>query len=100
MKSKNSPIPFIVAVLIAIAGIYWYVSTGTGNQTPLSVGGSENKAQTKFQMLVGELAPISFNTSIFSDPRLNALVDLTTAIAPESIGRLDPFAVVSGVSGN
>ena len=29
-----------------------------------------------------------------------ALVDLTTPIAPENVGRLDPFATIGGVSGN
>jgi hypothetical protein len=99
MKS-TSPTPFIIAFLIAAAGIYWYVSTNTGNQIPLSASGSENQAQTQFQSLVGELSSISFKTTLFSDPHLTVLVDLTTPIAPEPIGRLDPFAVVESVSGN
>lgn len=100
MKSKTSLTPFIIAALIAAAGVYWYFFTGTGNQPPLMAVGPDNRAQTEFQALVGELAPISFDTGIFSDPRFNALVDLTTPIAPEPVGRLDPFAVIAGVSGN
>lgn len=98
MKSNTSPTPFIIAIIIAVAGIYWYFFTGTGNQPPILVGGSENQAQTEFQMLVGKLTPISFNTSIFSDSRFNALVDLATPIAPESAGRLDPFAPITGLN--
>ena len=56
-------------------------------------------AQTKFQTLVGELTPISFNTSIFSDAHFTALVDIATPVAPETIGRLDPFAAITGVDG-
>ncbi|MCX6786938.1 MAG: hypothetical protein NTY93_00185 [Candidatus Kaiserbacteria bacterium] len=99
MKLNTSAIPFIVAFIVVAAGIYWYFFTGTGNQAPLSVDESENQAQVQFQTLVSELTPISFNTKIFSDSRFNALVDLSTPIAPESSGRLDPFAVVAGVSG-
>jgi hypothetical protein len=48
--------------------------------------------------LVGTLDPIAFDTTIFSDPRFNALVDLKTAIVDEPIGRPDPFAPIPGVS--
>jgi hypothetical protein len=99
MKSNTSPTAFVIAIIIAGAGIYWYFFTGTGNQPSLTADKSGNQAQTQFQALVRELTPISFNTSIFSDSHFSALVDITTPIAPETIGRLDPFAVVTGVSG-
>jgi hypothetical protein len=35
---------------------------------------------------------------VFSDPRFMALTDIHTAILPESVGRNDPFASISGVS--
>jgi hypothetical protein len=94
MKS-NALLIGIVTIVIA-GGAYWYFFTGTGNQPPLSeTGTSTNVAQTQFQALVGELQPISFDSSIFSDARFNALVDLATPVSPESTGRLDPFAAVS-----
>ena len=96
MKS-NTFIIGIVTILIAAAA-YWYFFTGTGNQTPLSADASVNAAQTQFQTLVSELQPISFDTSIFSDPRFNALVDLTTPVSPETTGRLDPFAAITNSS--
>jgi len=98
MKFNTSITPLII-LIIAGAGIYWYFFTGT-EQPPLSTGGLENQAKTEFQTLVGELTPISFDSSIFSDSRFNALVDLSTPIAQESSGRLDPFAVVTSVNGN
>jgi len=96
--NTSTTTPLFIILLIAGAGIYWYFFTGTGNQPPLSIGGSENQAQTEFQMLVGELTPISFDSSIFSDARFNALVDLATPISPEPVGRLDPFAAVISVT--
>lgn len=90
----NSFTPLII-LIIAGAGIYWYFFTGTGNQPPLSANKAENQAKTEFQTLVGELTPISFDAGIFSDARFNALVDLMTPIAPEPVGRLDPFAGIS-----
>ncbi len=98
MKS-TSPTPFIIALIVVVGGMYWYFSSGT-EQLPLTVGETGNQAQTKFQNLVSELQSISFNTAIFSDPRFNALVDITTPISPETTGRLDPFAPVAGINAN
>jgi len=96
---KPSPITLIIVTLVLAAGAYWYLSSRTGNQPPLTETVSENSAQTQFQALVSELQPISFDTTIFSDPKFTSLVDLTTPVAPEPAGRIDPFAPVSGVTG-
>ena len=89
----------IIGVLVILigAGAYWYFFMGTGNQPALSAdtSASPDQTQTQFQTLASELGSISFDTSIFSDARFNALADLTTPISPESTGRLDPFAQVS-----
>jgi hypothetical protein len=52
----------------------------------------------QFLNLSSQIGPISFDTSVFSDPRFMALTDIHTAILPESVGRNDPFASISGVS--
>ena len=93
MKSNN--ITLIAVTLIVAALAYWYFFTDTGNQSPLSVLSHENQSQTQFQRLVSELQPISFPTTIFSDTRFMALVDLATPITAETIGHADPFSVVS-----
>ena len=100
MKPKNSPVPFVIALVIIAAGMYWYFSTGEGNQPPVSTSETSNQTQEKFQTLVGELTPITFDTAIFSDARFNSLVNISTPIAPEPAGRLDPFAAVIGISRN
>jgi len=96
----NSSVPIAIILIVAAAVAYWYFFTGTEDQLSLIIDGSENQAQTRFQSLVVELTQVSFDTSIFSDPRFNALVDLTTPVAQEPTGRLDPFAVITNVSGN
>ncbi|HQT83024.1 MAG TPA: hypothetical protein PLW99_02660 [Candidatus Paceibacterota bacterium] len=95
---KPNTIYLIIATIVVAFGAYWYFFTGTGNQPPLSTAMATNPAQVRFQTLVGELQPISFNTAIFSDPRFDALVDITTSISPESSGRSDPLAPFSGGS--
>ena len=94
----NSPTVLIgISILVVVAGVYWYVSTQTGNEPPLTASTTaENPVQMQFQALVGELQSISFNTSIFTDLRFNALIDLTTPVSPEPSGRSDPFAPIPG----
>lgn len=96
---NTNTIFIIVISLVVAAGAYWYFFTGTGNDQPLSVVSVENQSQTRFQALVGELS-ISFDTNIFLDPSFVALVNLTTPVAPETAGRIDPFAQISGASKN
>ena len=97
MKSNTTLL--IITTLVVAAGAYWYFFTGTGNQPPLTASVQENQSAALFRSLVSELQSISFDTSIFSDARFNALVDITTPVAPESAGRLDPLAPIAGVSG-
>lgn len=96
---KPNTIISIIATIIVAAGAYWYFFTGTGNEPPVQEVSTDNEAQVRFQTLVSQLQPITFDTSIFSDPRFMALVDLKTPITPETAGRLDPFAPVPGVVG-
>jgi hypothetical protein len=100
MKLDSNTITLIVATLVVAGGAYWFFFTGTGNQPPLSTGATQTVAQTQFEALVGELSPVSFDTTIFSDARFQSLVDLATPVAPESAGRIDPFATIPGVSSN
>lgn len=100
MKLPNSNTIFlIIASLVVAGGAYWYFFTGSpASDAPLSEGSAQSAAQIQFETLIGELGPITFDLTILSDPRFNALVDLTTPIEPEPIGRKDPFAPIPGVS--
>lgn len=96
---KPNVTTLIIVTLVIAAGAYWYISTRTGNELPLTgTLPSENAAQTQFQRLVVEMQSISFVTDIFSDPRFSSLVNLSTPITPESLGRLDPFAPLGPIS--
>lgn len=97
MKS-NSAIFLVITALVLAVGAYWYFSTQTGNESPLTAEVKENQTQTQFKVLVSELQSISFDTSIFSEPNFTALTDLATQVTPEESGRPDPFAPIPGVS--
>lgn len=95
LSQKN--IGIAVAAVIVIGGLLWYFFSGSSDtQAPLSgENGSPNPIETQFLTLTGELSPISFDKTIFSDPRFAALVDITMKVTPEQTGRPDPFAPVT-----
>ncbi len=98
-KPSSNTIFLIVASLVVAGGLYWYFFTGSPeSEGSLVTGFAQSQAQAQFETLIGELGPISFDLTILSDPRFNALVDLATPITPEPVGRKDPFAPISGVS--
>ena len=91
---KVNPIIALVVVVALAGGAFWYYSSNGTSQTPLSVSGAttQSGAQTRFETLLGKLKPISFDTSIFSNPNFQILVDISTPVQPETTGRPDPFA--------
>lgn len=99
MKDNPNAIPLIIATLVIAAGAYWYFFTGSEDQQPLTAVSMDNPAQAEFQVPLGEMQSISFDTEIFSDPRFIVLSDLATQITDEPPGRMDPFASIPGVSG-
>jgi hypothetical protein len=85
------------ATLVVAGGLYWYFFTGADAPVGARVAGSPStEAQAKFETLIGQLGPITFDLAILSDPRFLSLVDLSTPIEEEPIGRKDPFAPLSG----
>lgn len=97
---KPNTIFLVVAGIAVLAGLYWYFFTGSPPQAPLSATpASQNQAQAQFEVLIGQLEPISFDLAILSDPRFTALVDLSTPVAPEPVSRADPFAPIGAAPG-
>jgi phosphatidylserine synthase len=93
----STRVKIIIAVLvIAILGVIAYlVFFNTNNDTTAVSTGSgapASAAEVTFLNLASQINPITFDTTIFSDPRFTALVDIHTAILPEATGRTDPFS--------
>jgi hypothetical protein len=82
-----------IILLLLIGAGYWYFFGGSSAPAaPLSETTPASDAAQQFLDLAGELASVSFDTTIFSDPRFTSLVDISTAVIPEVQGRPDPFA--------
>lgn len=94
MLMKSNTIILIGISLVLAGGAYWYLTSQSGNDAPLTSANGNSVSQTQFQTLVSELQSITFNTAIFSDPKFMSLVDLKVRATAEPSGRLDPFATI------
>lgn len=83
---------FLAAALVIAGGFYYFFFVASdSDETVLPSGAPASQAEISFIALVGQLDPIAFDTSIFSNPRFTQLVDIHTAVLPEPQGRTDPF---------
>jgi flagellar basal body-associated protein FliL len=91
--SKNTII-FSICMLIVAAGLgYYFFFFETGSESGItSEAGAASDVELAFIELVGKIDPITFDTTILSDPRFTARQDIRTTIIPEPSGRRDPFA--------
>lgn len=87
-----------VAVLLGVIYMMFFSSTPGGSAVSSSGNSPSSPAEVNFLNLSSQIEPITFDTSILSDPRFTALVDIHTAVLPEATGRTDPFAPIG--SGN
>jgi hypothetical protein len=90
---------FIGLAVVIVLGVGYLLFFDTPAAPPLSAtAAASTAAENQFAALVTQLASVTFDTRIFSDPRFTGLTDLTTPITPEASGRTDPFAPLAGVS--
>ncbi|MDB5195436.1 MAG: hypothetical protein JWO84_620 [Parcubacteria group bacterium] len=90
--NKNTIIAIVIGfVLLTAAGYFLFVKPAPSTGA-LSASEPASPEETMFVNLAAQLEPLGFDTSILSDPRFLALVDLHTAVIAEPTGRRDPFA--------
>jgi len=86
----------LIAVIVIIIGLlgpaYFLFTSSSSNTDVVTATIPTSDAEAVFVNLASQLVPMTFDTSILSDPRFISLVDLHTAVLPEQKGRRDPFA--------
>ena len=96
--SKKTSIGIALAVvLLGIAGYMFWMQPADDETVSVTGFGPATEAQATFLTLAGQLETVAFDQNILSDPRFTSLVDIKTAIVPETEGRSDPFAPLPGV---
>ena len=87
----------IVAIVTVLLGLlvplYFLLTGSTDTSQVVTASVPSSEAEVVFVNLASQLVPLSYDTSILSDPRFTSLIDLHTAVLPEQKGRRDPFAV-------
>lgn len=87
-----------LGVVVLGAAAYFFLGNAAADEATVSVlDANVTGPEATFINLADELDPITFDSSVFSDPRFTSLVDIHTAIVPEASGRRDPFAPIPGV---
>jgi hypothetical protein len=83
-------------LVLAAVAYFVIVKPNTSDSAVVSTPGAKptTQEQVTFQEMSRRLEPISFDTSIFSDPHFTSLVDIHIPVVPEPIGRTDPFATL------
>lgn len=95
-KKKSIMLAAGIVILGVVAYVVWLRPQPVENVSIDGLGPA-NEAQATFLTLAAQLQPIVFDASVLSDPRFLALIDIKTAILPETPGRTDPFGPLSGV---
>lgn len=94
--SKSNIILAVAAGLTFIAAVYYYAFYNKDTGPAVVEGTAASSAELDFINLQGQIVNITFDASIFSDPRFTRLTDIHTIIVPEPAGRRDPFAGFPG----
>lgn len=90
----------IIAIVIVLGGgaAYFLMGNKDSGEVVTLVGAPTSVAQAKFLGLASELDTVTFDVSIFKDPRFLGLKDIHTNVVAEPSGRKDPFASLLGVT--
>ena len=90
----------VIAVALLIGSYLLFFSSNSSSSAITSTSAPASSAEVAFLNLATQAESITFDLSILSDPRFTSLVDTQTNVVPVPTGRKDPFAPVSGVTGN
>jgi hypothetical protein len=96
-NTRTNVILIVLALLVAAGALYMLFARGDEESTVSETEAPGTEAERSFLALTAEIGSISFETSVFTDPRFSALRDIRTQIVPETLGRPDPFAPLQGV---
>lgn len=94
-KSSAKSVLVLVAVLIVIGGIYFYMS-GTPadtSQVTEETGGDAGAGDVGADVLVllNQIKKLTIDKSFFASPVFTSLVDHTVPIYPQNVGKPNPF---------
>ncbi|MCX6715965.1 MAG: hypothetical protein NT077_03030 [Candidatus Taylorbacteria bacterium] len=99
---KTSPISkktiIAIVVIVVLALVYFYFAGGeTTSTNSMLLGAESNSVGAAELSLLNQMKSLRIDTTLFSDPAYISLVDYSTKITAQNVGRPNPFAPVPGV---
>jgi|SRR6185503_17454811 len=86
---------FIIGAVIVLGGLFYYFTnsnSGSGALLTSSTSSGTSPATQQLLTSLSNLHTITLDNSVFSDPVFVSLTDFGVQIAPENVGRGNPFA--------
>jgi hypothetical protein len=92
MKNIGRYLGLIIISLVVIVGcVAFYLFSGSSTPDLTATNVSDTSSGSQLLDLLNQSRSITLDLSIFSNPVFEALVDSNEPIAPEPVGRPDPF---------
>ena len=96
MKNLERYFGLIIISLVVGGGcLAFYLFAGSSTPDLTSVSVSDTSSGSQLLTLLNQSRSITLNLSIFSNPVFGDLVDSNQPIAPEPVGRANPFLPLS-----
>lgn len=95
---KKNKLVGVLVIVVVIAGIYYGFFNGEKGAIVTSSAEPSSTSEATFLGFAGELETVTFDSTIFSDPRFTNLKDIHTTVVDEAAGRRDPFGPLTGAA--
>lgn len=100
-SSKGTFIAVIIIILITIGLYFYYKGEPVDYSSSLEVSGTEESTEAQIASgrvlsLLNQISSLEINDSIFKSAVYNSLVDYTIEVPSQPVGRVNPFAPISG----
>jgi len=96
---KNAVIIISIVVILLVAYMYFNQSSAPSASYLVSNNPSTDSADAKYiYNILQQMAKVTLNDSIFSDPVFQSLKDNTVSFPAQAAGRSNPFAPVGSIS--
>jgi len=90
---NNAGIITITLIILALFFVYRIFSTSKDTEDLVLNPLSQNVGQ-EVVVLYGSLRIVTLNQSLFSSPAFKSLIDFSTVLEPQPIGRKNPFDLI------
>lgn len=92
MSNKVNNKLILVVVLVVLLALLWYGFVDTGTTSVETDGGP--RVGTDLIEMTMELANARLDQSLFTEPNYLYLIDFSTIVPPQPLGRTNPFDAI------